>query len=296
MTEPRQNTFDALLVSFQGSRALVRQDNGEEVQCKMRQAARDTVSGDRVVVQIAGDEPVIESRLARSSEFFRTDMRGRKKMIAANLDCLAIVVAAEPEPHLGLIDRYLLGAELCGLRAEIVINKADLPNQPVLDEIKRIYPKIGHQVTPVSAKHGDNLNALVAWAKGKKLAFLGQSGVGKSSLINALTDSTSAAVGELSAKRTKGRHTTTSSYIYDMPFGGWIMDSPGIRDFENAEWHAEDVIRGFPELYEASLNCQFRNCQHLNDKGCAVTKGLNEGAIEESRYQSYLNIISNASA
>jgi len=294
MTEIFGGRFDALLISFQGSRALVRNDAGEEFQCKLRQIARDTITGDRVVVEMAGSEPVIEKHYARSSEFFRTDMRGRKKMIAANLDCLAIVIAPEPEPHLGLIDRYLVGAELCGLQVELVINKSDLVvNHPVLDEVKRIYPKIGYGVTEVSAKQLNNLDSLLVWASNKKLAFLGQSGVGKSSLINALTNGACAAVGELSSKRVKGKHTTTASHIYDMPFGGWIMDSPGIRDFENAQWTSEEVIRGFPELYEASLNCKFRNCQHSNDQGCAVIHCLEQGQIENSRFQSYQAIVSN---
>ena len=171
----------------------------------------------------------------------------------------------------------------------------------VLDEIKRIYPNIGYGVTEVSAKKLDGLENIVGWASGKKLAFLGQSGVGKSSLINALTkggnsspvQTSKAIVGELSSKKTKGKHTTTSSYIYDMPFGGWIMDSPGIRDFDNALWKAEDVIKGFVEIHETSMKCKYRNCQHLNDHGCAVVEALKEGSIEISRIESYRNIMSN---
>lgn len=294
--------FEALLASFQGSRVQVKTDSGESIQCKLRQTARDSVTGDRVLVEMAGKEPVVEKRLERQSEFFRTDTRGRKKMIAANLDCLAVVVAPQPEPHLGLIDRYLVGAELCGLNAEVVINKSDLTGSSreyrVLDEIRRIYPNIGYGVTQVSAKKSENLDELIDWAANKKLAFLGQSGVGKSSLINALTSEgdsqaqTKAAVGQLSSKRLKGKHTTTSSYIYDMPFGGWIMDSPGIRDFENTQWKPEDVIKGFRELYDASLNCKYRNCQHLNDQGCAVVEAVNSGAIEISRIETYRNIMS----
>ena len=283
--------FDALLVSYQGSRVVVRDDKGTEYQCKLRQTARDTVTGDRVIVEMAGDEPVVQGCRVRSSEFFRTDMRGRKKMIAANLDCLAIVIAAEPEPHIGLVDRYLVGAELCGLHAELVINKSDLSSHSVLSDIKRIYPSLGYRVTEVSAKQHSNLEALADWAANKKLAFLGQSGVGKSSLINALTKDSRADIGRLSSKRAKGRHTTTSSHIYQMPFGGWIMDSPGIRDFENAQWKPEEVIRGFPELYEASLRCRFRNCQHSNDQGCAIVEALNHGELEVTRFQSYKAIL-----
>ena len=117
--------FEAVLISFQGSRALVRDRAGNEYQCKLRQAARDTVTGDLVEVENSGNDPVIVRRTKRSTEFFRTDMRGQKKMIAANLNCLAIVVAPEPEPHLGLIDRYLVAAELCAIRAAVVINKTD---------------------------------------------------------------------------------------------------------------------------------------------------------------------------
>lgn len=293
MTKIPNGRFPALLVSYQGSRALVRDESGREFQCKMRQIARDSVTGDQVVVELVDDEPVISERSDRASEFFRTDMRGQKKMIAANLNCLAIVVAAEPEPHLGLIDRYLVGAELCGLKAEIVINKSDLADHPALADIRRIYPQIGYGVTSVSAKQVSNLDELRDWAANKKLAFLGQSGVGKSSLINALTSQAHAAVGSLSTKRAKGRHTTTSSFIYEMPFGGWIMDSPGIRDFENAQWKADEVIRGFPELYEASLGCKFRNCRHINDKGCAIVECLKQGELEPSRFENYRAIVSN---
>lgn len=283
--------FSALLISYQGSRAWVRKDDGVEFQCKMRQSGRDTVTGDRVMVEMVQDEPVIIERCDRSSEFFRSDMRGQKKMIAANLDCLAIVVAPQPEPHLGLIDRYLAGAELCGIRAELVINKTDLAEHPIFADIRRIYPKIGYGVTEVSASKSSNLGGLSSWAAGKSLAFLGQSGVGKSSLINALTDSGVAVVGELSGKRAKGKHTTTSSHIYQMPFGGWIMDSPGIRDFDNAQWSADQLIRGFRDLYDRSLECQFRNCAHDADRGCAVQASLKAGDIEASRYESYRGML-----
>lgn len=283
--------FDALLVSYQGSRVVVRDDQGREYQCKLRQAARDSVTGDRVVVGVANGEPVVQSRHSRTSEFFRTDMRGQKKMIAANLNCLAIVIAPEPEAHLGLIDRYLVAAELSGLSARIVINKSDLVAQPVIDEVKRIYPKIGYDFVEVSAKQGD-ISSLSVWAADKKLAFLGQSGVGKSSLLNALIDKEVAEVGELSSKRAKGRHTTTSSYIYQMPSAdGWVMDSPGIRDFENLSWTADEVLRGFPEIYRASLSCQFRNCGHNADRGCAVMESLELGDIEPSRLDNYRSIL-----
>lgn len=284
--------FEGLLISYRGSRVVVRDLDGQDHQCKLRQAARDTVTGDRVIVEVIDGEPIVSSRIERVSEFYRTDMRGKKKMIAANLDCLVVVIASTPEPHLGLIDKYLVGAELSGIHAELLVNKSDLNTHPVIEEVCRLYPKIGYRVTEVSAKAEENLHALKEWAKGRSLAFLGQSGVGKSSLINALTGLSQADVGELSTKKTKGKHTTTASFIYEMPFGGWIMDSPGIRDFENTLWKAEELIQGFPELYELSLQCEFRNCQHRANRGCAILEAIELETIEPSRYQSYIGLVS----
>jgi len=283
--------FEALLISYRGSRVVVRDIEGVDHPCKLRQAARDSVTGDRVKVEMVGDEPVVSARLERESEFLRTDMRGRPKMIAANLDSLVIVIAASPEPHLGLIDRYLVGAELSNIQPEILINKTDLEATSVIDDVRRIYPSIGYRVTEVSAKKQSNLEELKQWAQGKRLAFLGQSGVGKSSLINALTNSDIAEIGALSHKKTKGKHTTTASFIYQMPFGGWIMDSPGIRDFENSLWDSEALIRGFPELYELSLGCAFRNCQHQSNKGCAILEALENQTIFASRYRHYIDLL-----
>lgn len=287
--------FEARVVSFQSSRVLIRDVRGIDYQCQMRQSARDLVTGDKVQAELLADgTAIVTSRHKRTSEFLRTDLSGRKKMIGANLDCLAIVVASQPEPHLAMIDRYLVGAELSSIPVELIINKSDFDQPPVCDEIRRIYPSLGYRVHEVSAKQGSHISDLAVWASGKHLAFLGQSGVGKSSLINALLGESKAEVGALSHKKIKGRHTTTASFIYDMPLGGWIMDSPGIRDFDNSSWQAEDVLRGFREINTHSSKCEFRNCSHKGDRGCAVIKAVEDGLIEPSRFENYLAALSDS--
>lgn len=287
------NNKTALLVSYHGSGARVRDDSGCEYRVQMRQSARDLVAGDRVLLEQndADQSWVIVAREERKTEIFRTDQRGSKKLIAANLDALLVVVAPAPEPYLNLIDRYLAAAEIFGISPAVLINKSDMGDKNILGEIQRIYPKLGYPVFRVSAFSPESLTALKQWIRGKKLAFLGQSGVGKSSLINNIMDKPVAQVGTLSGKRPKGRHTTTSSHIYPISEGGWIMDSPGIRDFGNSAWSFHEIVRGFPEIQKFSEQCKFRNCVHGTDRGCAVRQALVEGKIEASRFQSFVGLI-----
>ena len=287
------NNKTALLISYHGAHAKVRDDGGNEFQVQVRQSAGDLVAGDQVFLRGNGQgEPwIIAGREERQTEIFRTDKRGTKKRIAANLDALLIVIAAEPEPHLNLIDRYLAASEIFGVSPAIVINKSDLGFTPVLDEVQRIYPNLGYPVFKVSSHSGHKLLDLSHWLQGKKLAFVGQSGVGKSSLINGLLQESIARIGTLSGKRAKGRHTTTASHIYQMTGDGWIMDSPGIREFGNSVWSAQEIINGFPEIQKISEHCEYRNCAHGVDRGCAVQKAFLSGEIEPSRFQNFVGLI-----
>ena len=287
------NNKTALLISHHGAQAKVRDDTGIEFQVQVRQSFGDLVAGDQVFLRGNGqDEPwVIVGREERNTEIFRTDKRGTKKRIAANLDALLIVIASEPEPYLNLIDRYLAAAEIFGLSPAIVINKSDLGFTPVLDEVQRIYPGLGYPVFKVSSHSGHNLLELAHWMQEKKLAFVGQSGVGKSSLINGILKDSIARVGVLSDKRAKGRHTTTASHVYQMAGHGWIMDSPGIREFGNSDWTPQEILRGFPEIFKVSEFCQYRNCAHGIDKGCAVQEAFSSGKIEASRFKGFLGLV-----
>lgn len=253
------------------------------------------VIGDRVeVVEVEGSDEdgdwAIEAVLPRASVITRQGHSERRpKIIAANLDRMfAVVAARDPEPRLAQLDRLLVIAEANGIPATVVVNKVDLPDTEVpVERIRGVYEPLGYPVIPVSAESHGGLDALrTALSRGTS-ALIGASGVGKSSLLNALAPDLDLRVGELSRRVRRGRHTTVRSRLLALPFGGLVADTPGFGDVGVWGVPTDEVEDCFPEIRERRAECRFRGCAHLTEPGCAVLEALEAGEIARSRWESY---------
>ena len=268
---------------------------GQVFRCHLRANLPALVTGDRVVWR-AGNQGngVIVAQLPRNSELCRPDSRGQLKPVAANVDLIVIVFAPLPEPHANLIDRYLIAAEHAGIRPLLLLNKADLvdeQNGQRLNALLTVYRQLGYPLMEVSAHEGGGMEALQARLDGHVSVFVGQSGVGKSSLVNSLLPGVDTRVGGLSEVTGKGTHTTTTARLFHFPGGGELIDSPGIREFGLGHVSRDDVEAGFIEFAELLGTCRFRDCKHDREPGCALLKALEEGRIQPQRMASYQHII-----
>jgi len=194
---------------------------------------------------------------------------------------------------MGFIDRFLATAEAYGIPAVLIFNKLDLFNDAgleILEDYKAIYENIGYPCYTVSALEGTNIHIIEDLLKDKTTLFSGHSGVGKSSLINALMPDLDIKTGEVSEASDKGQHTTTFAEMHELPFGGYLIDTPGIRELGIFDIRPEELGHYFVEMRALLNQCKFHNCRHVNEPGCAVIKAVEEGEIELSRYESYLSI------
>jgi ribosome biogenesis GTPase len=235
-----------------------------------------------------GEWTVVE-RLPRRNVLMRSDSRGLEESIAANLDQLGIVVAARPACDPYIVDRYVAGAYLAGIQPLVVINKSDLEPSPDLDFVRPL-ARLGMTVIAVSAHTGAGLDALVAALRGKRTMLAGQSGVGKSSLLNSLAGDALRATGRLSERSEEGRHTTVSSAIVRLPWGE-LADSPGVRDYAPPIVPLKDVQRGYPEILALAGGCRFQDCLHLREPQCAVQAAVAGGDVDPRRYESYRRLV-----
>jgi ribosome biogenesis GTPase len=269
---------------------------GQVSRCHLRANLPALVTGDQVVWR-AGNQGigVIVAQLPRSTELCRPDSRGQLKPVAANVDLIVIVFAPLPEPHPNLIDRYLVAAEHAGITPLLLLNKADLidaQNGPALEALLAVYRQLGYPLLEVSAHEGGGMQALQERLNGHVSVFVGQSGVGKSSLVNSLLPGVDLRVGPLSEVSGQGTHTTTTARLFHFPGGGKLIDSPGIREFGLGHVSRDDVEAGFIEFHELLGHCRFRDCKHDRDPGCALLKALEEGRIQQQRMNSYRHILS----
>lgn len=278
------------VITRYGQHTLVEDDLGQYYQCTGRQNIALSVAGDRVIFQpISQDEGVITALLPRINTLNRSG-----KIIASNVDQLWLMVAIEPHYQFELIDRYLVMAQNTGLPINIIVNKIELAtDQNQLKHDLAMYQTIGYEVHYLSVQSRLNLDKFKDALKAKTHIFLGQSGVGKSSLINALMPALNLRVNALSLKTKLGKHTTTNTTLYHIPTGGDLIDSPGIRMFQLSSLSALEILRGFIEFAPHLGGCQFRNCAHINEPNCAIKAAVKSGSIHPKRYQSYLNLIAN---
>lgn len=281
-----------LVIARYGKRALIEGEDGERRQCVMRANLDSLVAGDRVVWMPSEDGGVIDARAERSSVLRRPDPRGKLRPVAANIDLMLIVIAPKPLAHANLIDRYLVAAESEGIDAALVLNKQDLleADDPCSD-LANTYEALGYPVVRTDRTSDPQALALQPLIRGRTLVLVGQSGVGKSSLINRLLPEEDIRVGALSEGIDKGRHTTTAAALYHLPCGGHLIDSPGIREFHLHHLPPEDIAPGFREFRPFLGHCRFRDCSHDHEKDCAILNAVAEGAISEERLASYRMIV-----
>lgn len=287
---------EGLILSHFGTQVDVEgtTENGTiATRCNLRANLGQLVTGDRVVWRAGQQGGVVVATLDRKNVLCRPDNFGRLKPVAANIDHIVIVIAAEPVPHANLIDRYLVAAETVGITPVILLNKTDLitpDNQPAIEALLTPYESLGYQILRTSSKLSHGMDELHAFLQNSISVFVGQSGVGKSSLINTLLPGVDISVGELSQKRRKGTHTTTTARLFHMPTGGDLIDSPGIREF--GLWHIteDQLLEGFVEFRPFLGYCRFRDCSHQHEPGCALQEALGEGKISQDRFDSYRRI------
>ena len=282
----------ATVTATYSRRMRLRLDDGAEVDARIKGKRLKAVCGDRVEAQPLPNESdwLITQILERRNELTRPNMRGKVEVLAANLDYLLVVAAAEPRPDWFIVDRYLCAAELMGIDAGVVFNKTDLADELPDDEL-RVYRRIGYDVELCSALQGEGLQRVGELLGGHCSIIVGQSGVGKSSIINGLIGDEVQATSEISGKTREGRHTTVNSAMIDLPGGGAIIDSPGVRDYAPALDSSTNAALGFREISAAAQGCRFANCQHLREPGCAVKDDVEAGAISSRRYESYRRIV-----
>lgn len=288
-----------IVVSHFGTQVEVEKTDhpGETIRCHLRANLPPIATGDRIVWRLGRDMGVVVSVKPRNNTLVRPDSYGKLRIVAANIDLLVITIAPEPEPHNNLIDRYLAVAENLDIAPVILLNKLDMLNpekHSYISTISASYQSLSYRVLKVSAHTGEGLDALSDHLRDKTSIFVGQSGVGKSSIIKTLLadKDLNIKIGQLSDQLQKGRHTTTFSQLYHFAEGGNCIDSPGIREF--GLWHLskEEVLSGFVELRDVAGTCRFRDCSHEMEPGCAIQAALESGGISKERFESYRRIIS----
>jgi ribosome biogenesis GTPase len=282
-----------VLVNY-GKSVLVEDDAGCVYRCVVRRNLRQIVSGDRVTWEPVGtQEGVINTIEPRHTVLQRADSANRNRALAANIDQILIVAAPQPAHDAFLIDRYLVAAELAGATPLVVVNKSDLLD-PQSDEASgdalREYAAIGYGTLLTSAREDSGIDKLVQTLVSRTSILVGQSGVGKSSLINRLLPELDIQIGKLSDASGQGRHTTTATTLYHLPQGGDLIDSPGVRDFRLGETAPAVLARGFREFRPYLGLCRFQNCRHLSEPGCAVKAAVRKGEISERRLRSYTQL------
>lgn len=254
-------------------------------------AAPRLVVGDRVLVTAKDGDGVVEEVCERTSALHRSAPHsGRPQILAANVDqALVVFAASRPEPKRGLVDRFLAACALASIDAVIVLNKVDLGTAAV-DEWIELYGELGYQVLRTSARTGWGLGRVRRRLNDRTTLFCGPSGAGKSSLLNAVVPGFRLKVGSISSASGKGRHTTTRAELMPLPSGGFVVDTPGLKEFGLTGATGAELEKGFPEIRVRSGGCRFADCSHTHEPDCAVRAAVDEGLIDAGRYDSFIKI------
>lgn len=293
--QKNDNEQVGLLVTHFGQHLEVKDQDGTVHRCVARKHLGSLAVGDHVIwcAEQHGDGVIVAVE-PRQSELYRYHKHEGNKLFAANVDQLFIVVAIEPPRAMNIIDRYIMLAELQQITPVIVFNKTDLLSPDDLSEftiLLNYYQRLGYSVLYTSAQQQDGITKLLQSLVSHRSIVVGLSGVGKSSLIKTLLPTESITIGELSEVSREGNHTTTNTRLYQLPQGGELIDCPGIRELAMGKLDAQQVILGFKELAELANRCQFRDCNHQQEPGCAIIAALNNDQCNPDRFASYQNII-----
>ncbi|MDH3787710.1 MAG: ribosome small subunit-dependent GTPase A [Xanthomonadales bacterium] len=285
-----------VLVSY-GNRGIVETSDGKRMVCSYRRSVGRPYCGDRVAVEMTGDDQVLLVGIEpRDNEFARANARFQKQVIAANLDQVLVVIAPEPLPSTDLVERYLVAIHSLGISPVIVLNKSELVAQrstatdnPLshLDE----YRELGYPVLATSCKGEPGTKTLWPVLTEKTSILVGQSGVGKSSLINQIIPDLDLQTGELSRVTGKGTHTTTTTIMYALPCAGRLIDSPGVWEYGLWRMEPRELEDGFIDFHPFDGQCKFNDCRHAGEPGCAILTAVEQGQIKRWRYQSYLRLL-----
>lgn len=300
--------MEGIVTKSTGSWYIVRCVDGTHVECRLKgqlrlkgiKATNPVVVGDIVEFEYhsANDKTgsIIKIR-DRENYIIRKSIKLSKQthVIAANIDhAFLVATLAFPRTSTGFIDRFLVTAEAYHIPASIIFNKTDLYNEELLhyhDELKKLYEAIGYQCYGISALTGMNIHQIREVVKEKICLFSGHSGVGKSALINCLQPDLKLKTGDISGYHLKGKHTTTFAEMIELNDGGFIIDTPGIKEFGLIDFTKEEVGLFFPEMKELLHKCQYYNCIHVHEPRCAVKDAVENGVVSESRYRNYLAIV-----
>lgn len=282
-------TLEARVVATFGRHMTVCDASGRQLRARPQGRSLVVVCGDQVRCRADPhhDELHVVEVLPRSSALYRANVRGGSEPVVANLSHLLVVLAPLPEPDLFIVDRYLAAASSAGLEATLIVNKQDLGISAALHAELAAYAAAGYAEVRCSARSGAGLEALLAsLPRGAVAALVGQSGVGKSSLVLQLLPAERVAIGEL-VREEEGRHTTTAARLFELAEQRALIDSPGVRDFAPAIDRLEPRSLGFPEVARHAPECRFQDCAHMREPGCAVRGALEAGTLHARRYESY---------
>ena len=295
-----------LIIKSTGSWYTIKKEDGTTIEGKIRgkfrikgiKTTNPVAVGDWVEYKIYEKTAIIFNIRDRKNYIIRksSNLSKYSNIIAANIDQAFLVITIfYPKTLTGFIDRYLVSAEAYNIPVHLVFNKIDLYNGKLLEQLKNlktIYEKIGYNCLETSALKHINIESLRKLMKGKINVISGISGVGKSRLINSLDQNLNLKIGEISKFHQKGMHITTYTEMFELSTGGYVIDTPGVKGFGVFVMKNEEISHHFPEIFKLSRNCRYYNCTHVHAPDCAVQEGLKNGIISESRYKSYLSLLS----
>lgn len=295
-----------LVIKNTGSWYLVKTEDGRFIECKIKgnfrlkgiRSTNPIAVGDHVQILINNEGTAFINEIEDRKNYIirrSSNLSKQSHIIAANLDqCMLVVTVNYPETSTIFIDRFLASAEAYRIPVKLIFNKVDkysAEELSYLDALINLYTHIGYPCFKVSALNGEGIEAIRQDLKGKVTLFSGHSGVGKSTLINAILPELDIKTAEISTYHNKGMHTTTFSEMFPVAGDGYIIDTPGIKGFGTFDMEEEEVGHYFKEIFEYSANCKYNNCTHRHEPGCAVRDAVEQHLISESRYTSYLNML-----